>query len=248
VRISLKVVAQHLTVLIALLAQHTNNTSINTLVGAYSNIGFITPGSFPYIHHNPVMKMQELSQARVVDFITARIPLPVALHRRGHIFYIVFPRAYGMAEGNKFVAQLNYPQPKDDSPDPPASLPHLNARFWFREQKDINHGGNCMVEFDDLVKAADPPIFKDTGLRRKVLEPAKVWGKQEREVEETLVEVLLREEQLCQRCAFCGTWEYSYQDSERHKKVEERNSRPVYWCGVKNFITLPGCRGMLTMI
>jgi hypothetical protein len=49
-------------------------------------------------------------------------------------------------------------------------------------------------------------------------------------VVEPLVEVLLTEEQLCQRCAYYGSWEYSYTGEVRYQKVEGSDSNPLYWC------------------
>jgi hypothetical protein len=72
----------------------------------------------------------------------------------------------------------------------------------------------------------EPAVFKNVGLRRTV----KV-GKGE--TEERLVEVLIKEEEYCQRCAWCGRWEYSDEGSARHKKEEQpRGVGAVYWCGV----------------
>lgn len=49
---------------------------------------------------------------------------------------------------------------------------------------------------------------------------------------EALVEVLLSPSQLSQRCAYCGAWEYS-DDDTRHQKVGKvKNNMDLYWCGV----------------
>ncbi|KAF2877766.1 hypothetical protein BDV95DRAFT_449 [Massariosphaeria phaeospora] len=78
---------------------------------------------------------------------------------------------------------------------------------------------------------AEPRVFKDSGLKRTV--KIKIRGDVEKDIEERLVEVLFKEEQLCQRCAWCGEWEYSYASSTRHRRVREgKDGRPIYWCQV----------------
>jgi hypothetical protein len=164
------------------------------------------------------------SSSSLTDLYYPSFGIATALHRRGNAFYIVFPRAYGMANGNKLVAQLNFPQPNDPPPDPPASEKRLNCRIWHREGPQ----NKCMMTFEEIM-SIDPPAFKDSGLRR-TLRIKNDEGKGENDVEERLVEVLLREDEFCQRCAWCGGWEYSYEGSTRHVKVKEAQS--LYWCGV----------------
>jgi hypothetical protein len=160
----------------------------------------------------------------ITDLYFPIFKLPTALHRRGNTFYIVFPRAYGMAAGNKCFAQLNFPLDSDPSPDPPSSQPHLNPRFWHRESA----GHPLEMTFANLM-GVEPEVFKDVGLRRTI----KVDGK---EVEERLVEVLIREEEYCQRCAWCGEWEYSYEGSSRHSKEKQQiDGTTLYWCGVSGY-------------
>ncbi|KAF2830049.1 hypothetical protein CC86DRAFT_453554 [Ophiobolus disseminans] len=161
----------------------------------------------------------------ITDLYFPHFSLPTALHRRASTFYIVFPRAYGMANGNKLFAQLNCPQPKDPTPDPPKSQSHLNPRFWHRE----GSSGTTFMAFDQLM-GVEPRVFKDVGLRRKVL--VKEGSGREVEVEERLVEVLVKEEEYCQRCAWCGVWEYSYEKGVRHKRLKEQaHGVALYWCG-----------------
>jgi hypothetical protein len=152
----------------------------------------------------------------ITDLCFPNFKLPTALHRRRNAFFIVFPRAYGMAAGNKVFAQLSFPRGIDPAPDPPPSQAHLNPRFWHREVE---------MSFANLM-GVEPAIFKNVGLRRTVR-----VGKCQ--VEERLVEVLIKEEQYCQRCAWCGRWEYSDAGEARHKREEEPNGgRTLYWCGV----------------
>lgn len=156
-------------------------------------------------------------QTRLVSFSTPVIHIEVALHRRCNRWYIVYPRAYGMADGWKLFAPLNQPQPSDSSTTPPKQS--LHHRFWLRECPS--------VALTDLL-AATPPILKATGTTRRV----KV---EDKEIEEPQVEVLLNDEQLCQRCAYCGCWEYSYPGETRHEKVTQRGEDGIYWCGVRVF-------------
>jgi hypothetical protein len=157
----------------------------------------------------------------ITDLYFPAFKLPTALHRRGNTFYIVFPRAYGMACGNKCYAQLNFPQGVDPAPDPPSTQAHLNPRFWHRE----GGGEPFEMSFANLMDVK-PAVFKDVGLRRTV----KVG---EREAEERLTEVLIKEEEYCQRCAWCGGWEYSYEASTRHKREKgTKSGGGLYWCGV----------------
>lgn len=216
-------------VFLALLASATS-TTIPTIPFFF----FLLP--FSITNFQSVFNMEEPTQVKIQDIYTSKIPMAVALHRRGNRWYLVFPRAYGMAEGNKLFACLNDPQPQDGSPDPPSSQFNLNPRFWLRDGKDwdVLWGGWSYIDVEDLL-SAETPFLKDSGLRRKV-KIGSGKGKEWREVEERLVEVLLKEEQLCQRCAYCGGWEYSYQGDVRYRKVGEgRDARPMYWCGVSFF-------------
>ncbi|SJL08551.1 uncharacterized protein ARMOST_11917 [Armillaria ostoyae] len=160
------------------------------------------------------MNTNDRPQTRLVSFSTPVIHIEVALHRRCNRWYIVYPRAYGMADGWKLFAPLNQPQPSDSSTTPPKQS--LHHRFWLRECPS--------VALTDLL-AATPPILKATGTTRRV----KV---EDKEIEEPQVEVLLNDEQLCQRCAYCGCWEYSYPGETRHEKVAQRGEDGIYWCGV----------------
>ncbi|KAF2798810.1 hypothetical protein K505DRAFT_371450 [Melanomma pulvis-pyrius CBS 109.77] len=154
--------------------------------------------------------------------------IEVVLHRRGLRWYLVFGRAYGMAAGWKLCAQLNEPRPQDTDSSPPSSHSHLNPRFWLRDGADWELG-NSMVSADDLLRDdVEPPFLKDTGLRRTVEvktdrkegEMKSLFANSEGcVVEERLVEVLLKADQLSQRCAYCGGWEYTYEGDKRHQKV-----------------------------
>jgi hypothetical protein len=153
------------------------------------------------------------------------VGLEVGLHRRSNNFYIVLTRAYGLSSGYKLYTQLNFPQPLDPSPDPPASHPHLNPRIWLRDGRDFGF----KMTFEELL-GAEPSIFKESGLRRK--EKAKGVHGEDMEVEERLVEVLLKEEEYCQRCAWCGVWENSGERTRHQKAGVGKDSRQLYWCGV----------------
>jgi len=183
----------------------------------------------------------------LTSFSTPRIRLEVALHRRGNEWFVVYPRAYGMAEGNKYFGQLSSPDEPSSSAgtsnathDPPSSNPNLNPRFWLRNGCDFGDGcGNEMLEAEDLL-SAEPSVFRDSGLKRtrKVVDTTRGSGKKayERECTERLVEVLVKEEELCHRCATCGQWEYSYAGEARHSRVgEDKEGQPVYWCGVSPY-------------
>ncbi|KAF1994948.1 hypothetical protein P154DRAFT_624298 [Amniculicola lignicola CBS 123094] len=174
--------------------------------------------------------MQNAPKTPLTQIIPGRFSLPTALHRRGLRWYLVFPRAYGMAGGWKLFGALNDLHQQDTDADPPSSQFNLNPRFWLRDGNDWASGdGYSTINADELLNS-ETPFMKDSGVRRKVWIETK--GKERREVEEKLVEVLLKEEELCQRCAYCGVWEYCYQDSTRHRKVGEgKDGRLVYWCG-----------------
>lgn len=108
-----------------------------------------------------------------------------------------------MLNGWKLFSPLNEPQASDLSTAPPKQ--NLHHRFWLHE---------CdIITLKDLL-AATPPILKATGTTRRV----KVADE---EIEEAQVEVLLDEDQLCQRCAYCGCWEYSYAGETRYEKVAQ---------------------------
>jgi hypothetical protein len=178
--------------------------------------------------------MQDPPQTRLTTIYMPKIGIETALHRRRNTWYIVLPRAYGMANGFKRFGTLNAPHSSDTSADPPTGHPNLNPRFWLRDGADWE-GGNHLLTIDELMRA-DPPIFKDSGLKRKteIKESNRV-----RLVEETLVEVILKEEELCQRCAWCGCWEHNYKGEKRHCKMSEgSDGRPVYWCGVSSLYLL----------
>jgi hypothetical protein len=123
------------------------------------------------------------------------VGLELGIHRHCNTFYIVLTRAYGLARGYKIWTRLNFPQPLDPSPDPPASHPHLSPRIRLRDARDSEFG-NSKMTFEKLM-GAEPSIFKDSGLRRKV--NAKHVGGAKMEVEERLVEVLLKEKEYSQR-------------------------------------------------
>jgi hypothetical protein len=176
----------------------------------------------------------------VTCFSTPRIRLDVALHRRGNDWIVVYPRAYGMAQGNRFFGQISSPEEplapaarSNATHDPPSSHPNLNPRFWLRNGRDFADGyGNVMLEAEDLLRA-EPPIFRDSGLERTRNIVITKGGSATR-ISERLVEVLVKEEGLCHRCATCGQWEDCYAESTRHESVGyDGGGRPIYWCGVK---------------
>jgi hypothetical protein len=182
--------------------------------------------------------------------------LEVCLHRRGSSWYLVYGRAYGMAEGWKLSARLNDPAHNNTASEPPSSHSHLNRRCWLRDGYSWE-GGNGQLGCEDLLGTdVEPGFLRDTGMRRMVAVEGKgVGGRMKRKGEEKrlvdavggnvgeerLVEVLLKDEELSQRCAYCGGWEYTYTGHKRHKKIEwGKNGKEYYWCGVSN----PGIAGV----
>ena len=154
--------------------------------------------------------------------------LEFALHRRGNEWHVVYARAYGMAV-NRWAGQISSPSTKKESVthDPPSSSRHLHPRFWLRDGKEFEpkYLGSEFFDFGTMMNT-DPPVLADTGIRR-----TRKCG--ENDVEEMLVEVLVKEEGLCHRCATCGSWETSSRWDSRHQKVgESGGGRPTYWCGV----------------
>ncbi|KAH4038118.1 hypothetical protein HBI25_038540 [Parastagonospora nodorum] len=142
----------------------------------------------------------------VTELSVPNFGIQTALHQRGNIFYLVFPRAYGVLDGQKLYAQLNY-----------SRLTESRHRFWHRE----GAGRDWTISFPDLM-GVKPTIFRDVGVSRTV----KVGSG---EVEERLTEVVLDEEKFCQRCAWCGKWEQSYHWSMRFIRITDS---PLFWCGV----------------
>jgi hypothetical protein len=153
----------------------------------------------------------------------ASFGIELALHRRRNRWYVVLPRAYGMAE-SRWWADLNHPRPTDPpSTGPPTSHPHLHHRFWFNS----NH-----VTLDDILKA-EPPVLKVTGISR-MEKAATVGSDTDVTVEANQVEVLISEDELCRRCAFCGLWEVS-NSNYRYEKVGQDGDDRIYWCGVSEY-------------
>jgi len=54
------------------------------------------------------------------------------------------------------------------------------------------------------------------------------------ETEAQELEVLICEEGLCRKCAFCGHWET--EDAPRYSKVGMDQDDPLYWCGAGHCI------------
>ncbi|KAG7447181.1 uncharacterized protein BT62DRAFT_1004755 [Guyanagaster necrorhizus] len=149
-------------------------------------------------------------KTRLVSFYTPVIHIEVALHRRCNRWYIVYSRAYGMADGWELFAPLNQPQPSNSS----TALPKqdLHHRFWLRERPN--------TALEDLL-AATPPILKATSTTRIMV---KVENKEN--------EVLLGDGQLSQRHGYCGCWEYSYPGETRYEKATQREDDRIYCCGM----------------
>ncbi len=172
------------------------------------------------------------TKSRVADFSTPKSSgILSALHKRGNRWYAVSPRAYGMADGWKLWAALNEPRAADAvSPAGKDSM-----RFWHRAPQSGVIPGQFSLE--DLL-AVEPPIFRDAGLRRKAVSPPNPPGsgggpeQDDTAIEEALVEVLLAPDQLSQRCAYCGAWEYSGDDARHLKVGETRDHVGIYYCGV----------------
>jgi hypothetical protein len=156
------------------------------------------------------------------------VGLEVGIHRHCNTFYIILTLAYGIASDYNMYAQLSFPQPLDPSPDPPASHLHLNPRIWLRDGRD-SECGNSKMAFEELL-GAEPSIFKDCGLRRKV--NARHVGGAMNEIEERVVQVLLKEEEYSQRCAWCGVWEDIGERTRHPKAGDGKGGRLLHWCGV----------------
>ena len=119
----------------------------------------------------------------------------LALHRRGNRWFVVFPRAYGMVE-SRWVASLNNPRDTDaPSTAPPASLSHLNHRFWYNSEHlalDNLLLAEPISSYDNSVQ----PLLKVTGMSRT--EKRRVSGSEvDVQIEAKQVEVLIKEDQLC---------------------------------------------------
>ncbi|KAG7439802.1 uncharacterized protein BT62DRAFT_688308 [Guyanagaster necrorhizus] len=106
------------------------------------------------INNQASMDTDNRTQTRLVSFHTPVIHIEVAPHRRCNLWYIVYPRAYGMADSRKPFAPPNQPQPSDSS----TALPKqgLHHRFWLRERPS--------TALEDFL-AATPPILKARGQR-----------------------------------------------------------------------------------
>jgi len=155
-----------------------------------------------------------------------------ALHRKGNRWFVVHPRAYGMAE-SRWVASLNNPRDSDPpSTVPPASLAHLNHRFWYNsEHLELDHllKAQQIYNYDNSVR----PLLKVTGTSRTEKRRAGHGSEAEVEIEAKQVEVLIGQDQLCRRCIHCGYWEESG-CVKRHVKVGQDGDDPSYWCGACN--------------
>jgi hypothetical protein len=173
---------------------------------------------------------QDDAAVPITSFSTSQIRLEVALHRCGGQWYIVFPRAYGMANGSRFFGCLNDPQPGDASTRMICVKSSINDRFWLRNGTDWDQEWrNTMIQVEDLL-AVDPPLFKKCGVTRSV---ETAIGGMQMMVEEVLVEVLVQEAQLCQRCKFCGSWEVNYEGTARYLRIEGKETvDSSFWCQV----------------
>lgn len=141
--------------------------------------------------------------------------LATTLHRRRAVWYIVWGRGYGMAS-SKHVATLN--QPQDSDPPFSASPPSGRHRFWF------NSDNNVFATLENMLDA-DTPCIRLTGRSR--METCAVYGSKA-EIEAKEVEVLICDEGLSRKCAFCGQWENV--DGLRYLKVGMDKEDPLYWC------------------
>lgn len=147
-----------------------------------------------------------------------------ALHRRRNNYYMVHPRAYGMAE-SRWFASLNQPRSADPAETaPPVSHPHLNRRFWYNSSE---------VTLEDLLTAQ--PISGELEQLLKVTGTIATqnragWGGQP-DVEVKQVEVVLDEDRFCRRCEYCGGWESTTDGGQRYQKVGQNGDDVMYWCG-----------------
>jgi len=147
--------------------------------------------------------------------------LATALHRRRNVWHIVWARGYGMAS-TKHVATLNCPQ--DSDPPAGATQPLGRHRFWF------NSDNEYLATLENLLQA-DTPFLRLTGrsrMERRASDGPKV------QIEAKEVEVLICDEGLSRKCAFCGYWESI--GSARFLKVGMDKEDPLYWCGSKDCI------------
>lgn len=142
----------------------------------------------------------------ITELSVPNFGIQTAIHRRGNTFYLVFPRAYGVLDGQKLYAQLNF-----------SHSIGLRNRFWHRESARRD----WTISFADLI-GVKPAVFKDVGVSRTVKLDSG-------ELEERLVEVILDKKKFCQRCAWCGKWEQSYHWMKRFIKATDSL---LFWCGV----------------
>ena len=132
---------------------------------------------------------------------------------------------------SRWVASLNNPRDTDaPSTVPPASLSHLNHRFWYNSEHlalDNLLLAEPISSYDNSVQ----PLLKVTGMSRT--EKRRVSGSEvDVQIEAKQVEVLIKEDQLCRWCIYCGDWEESVR-VKRHVKIGQDGDDPLYWCGVR---------------
>jgi hypothetical protein len=77
------------------------------------------------------------------------------------------------------------------------------------------------------VLQAEPPLLRLTGRSRSEI---RANHEPKVEIEAKEVEVLICDEGLSRKCAFCGHWESELNDV-RFLKVGMDKDDPLYWCG-----------------
>ena len=165
----------------------------------------------------------EVSDAPQHPLVILHIPPSRAykrlLHRRRNIWYLVWDLTSGIA-AIKHVATLNYPQESD----PPSTTmqPDGCHRFWFNP----NEEHDCKLEF---LLQAEPPFIRLTGRSRIEKEQCFAPENPTVNIEVKEVEVLICEQGLCRKCAFCGCWEAI--GDVRFSMVGMDKDNPLYWCG-----------------
>lgn len=90
------------------------------------------------------------------------------------------------------------------------------------------------VKLEDLLNA-DPKVIELTGMTKSAA-PATEGTEKTTGKEIKQVQVLVPEESLIHRCAYCGSWE-SVMD-RRWYKVGQEGDDGVYWCGVRPYFRL----------
>ena len=163
----------------------------------------------------------------VIIHMPPSMSLSMALHRRRNVWHIVWARGYGMAS-TKHVATLNSPRDSDSISNPSSSQTPGRHRFWF------NSDNSYLATLENVLQA-EPPFLRLTGRSRSEIRNS---HEPKVQIEAKEVEVLICDEGLSRKCAFCGQWEGEY--DVRFLRVGIDKDDPLYWCGsgVSSFCSL----------